>query len=426
MKHKEIKKKLKEEMNLQVPDVFDNILLQCKDKEIIMKEKMKSKKRIFLYPSLAAAVFLFIFGFIFYNGYQQTTIIEFDVNPSIQLEVNQRKQIKKANALNEDGKKILNGMNLIHSDLNVGVNAIIGSMLKEGYLSELKNSILVSVDSKNKKEGEALQKSLTEEIDKILNTYSITSSVITQEYQKTNTVETQAKEAGVSEGKMVFINKILESGLQSKNGTAYTVETLSKLNIQELKAILESKNKTVQNTTSTGKASTAGYVGTVKAKQIALDHSKVAENNIRDLEIELDYEYGKLIYEVSFDANAREYEYEIDAITGEIIHHNAEVDDDRYQTSNNTRPATQNSNNTTNTTNTNNTTTYIGNSKAIQVALSNAGLSSNAVRDLECELDYEYGKAIYEVSFQHQRTEYDYEIDAISGSIIHKNTEYDD
>ena len=58
-----------------------------------------------------------------------------------------------------------------------------------------------------------------------------------------------------------------------------------------------------------------------EALDIALKDLKVDKNNIRDLDIELEYKvrYGKTIYEVSFDYNYFEYEYYIDATDGTIF-----------------------------------------------------------------------------------------------------------
>ena len=62
------------------------------------------------------------------------------------------------------------------------------------------------------------------------------------------------------------------------------------------------------------------------AKLIALDHANISVENTRDLEIDLDREWGVLLYEVSFEAGSLEYEYEIDAYSGEILFERATRD----------------------------------------------------------------------------------------------------
>ena len=43
--------------------------------------------------------------------------------------------------------------------------------------------------------------------------------------------------------------------------------------------------------------------------------------------MELDKEKGKTVYEVDFEVGSYEYEYEIDAYSGEIVKHEKEYDD---------------------------------------------------------------------------------------------------
>ena len=72
---------------------------------------------------------------------------------------------------------------------------------------------------------------------------------------------------------------------------------------------------------------TASTISRDKAKQIALSHAGVNSADIFDFEIELDRERGKLVYEISFDTRQKEYEYEILASTGEILHSHSERQD---------------------------------------------------------------------------------------------------
>ncbi len=55
------------------------------------------------------------------------------------------------------------------------------------------------------------------------------------------------------------------------------------------------------------------------AKQAALKHAGIEESQIRDLEIDLDRDNGRLIYEVDFISGNTEYDYDINAETGEVI-----------------------------------------------------------------------------------------------------------
>ena len=60
----------------------------------------------------------------------------------------------------------------------------------------------------------------------------------------------------------------------------------------------------------------------------------------------------------------------------------------------------------------------IGKDAALQVALEDAGLTSEEVRDVDIELDRALTSRRYEVDFEAGRTEYEYRIDAYTGEIL--------
>lgn len=69
------------------------------------------------------------------------------------------------------------------------------------------------------------------------------------------------------------------------------------------------------------------YISLHEAKFIALIHAEVDEANVRDLEIEFDRERGIAIYEISFESGNLEYEYEVDAINGDVLKSEKEIND---------------------------------------------------------------------------------------------------
>ena len=50
----------------------------------------------------------------------------------------------------------------------------------------------------------------------------------------------------------------------------------------------------------------------------------VSEGSIREFECELDREDGIMVYEIDFECGNYEYEYEINAATGEIVKYDIE------------------------------------------------------------------------------------------------------
>ena len=68
-------------------------------------------------------------------------------------------------------------------------------------------------------------------------------------------------------------------------------------------------------------------IGVTKAKNAAFEHAKVKASDAWDVEVDLDTENGKLVYEVSFNAGGYDYDYDIDAYSGKVLRYEKELDD---------------------------------------------------------------------------------------------------
>ena len=77
---------------------------------------------------------------------------------------------------------------------------------------------------------------------------------------------------------------------------------------------------------SKGKSS-ANYIGSKKAIAIALSDAGLSKNNVHITKAELDNDDGTMVYEIEFVSKGMEYEYDIDAVSGDILKKEAEYDD---------------------------------------------------------------------------------------------------
>ena len=356
MQKKEIKRKLNKMVVNSTPNVLDDVLAKCesenllKKKEIKMKEKQKNR---FLIPKLAGALVVIVVcigGLVLFRNQNRVydSIINFDVNPSIELKIDNDREVISAIALNDDGMKVLDNMDLDDVSLNVAVNAIIGSMLKNGYLTVSENSILVSVKNKDVDKANALKEEISNDISAILNASSINASILSQAYDDDANAQNLAAENNISEGKARLISNIISSNITDSKGNLYTFDTLKDLSINELNLLVSSKNATVKDTQKTGEASSSSYITGDSARDIAINAAGVSLDNIRASEVELDADDGRLVYEVEFKSGDSEYDYEIDAKSGEIIKNHVEIDDD-YQTSSGNNSSSNSGNTSTNT-----------------------------------------------------------------------------
>ena len=389
-----IKEKVKSSFdNIKLPDFNMDDLKKRKGMVYIKEEKKIHKKNLIISLSacLAVCVCLFIGLGYFNNNVKVASIIGIDVNPSVELKVNKNEKVLDVIANNDDAKVILEGMDLKGSGINVAVNALIGSMVKNGYIDELANSILISVDNPDSQESEKLRKKIVDELNAFIsngNNISVVSQSITAEDKNTSL----AKKYGISVGKLELIEKLIE-----KNNL-YTYETLKDLSINELNLLLGS---TTENVTTSGSASEKAYIGKDKALEIALSAASASEATWS--EVEMDYDDGLMVYEVEFTYNNREYDYEINATTGDIIKSDREYDDDdddyHSTTNNSSSTSSSNTSGTTNqssSTNTSSISTTISQYNAEAVSLRNSinNLTVSSSRSEAVNLYYEWHNKI--------------------------------
>ena len=79
----------------------------------------------------------------------RNSVIMIDVNPSIRIEVNDRDTVVAVEGLNDDSKPVLEGLELKGKDYKTAVSEIVTSLQEKEYITNLKNSILISVAAPN-------------------------------------------------------------------------------------------------------------------------------------------------------------------------------------------------------------------------------------------------------------------------------------
>lgn len=140
---------------------------------------------------------------------------------------------------------------------------------------------------------------------------------------------------------------------------------------------------------------TNGTITAEEAKTAALNHAGLSASEVTFTKTKLDYDDGRAEYEIEFNTAADKYEYDINAATGTVIKYSKEA---LKNTSQNGSTITADD--------------------AKNAALKYAGLNASDVRFTKAELDYDDGRAEYEIEFYSGRKEYEFKIDAYSGEII--------
>lgn len=422
MTEQELEQRLQDAFAHATPDVLDAVLSDCEGQKgtvIVMTEQKKTAPWRRRMAGMAAALALLVTGTVGYQVYQTNytvdSTVSLDVNPSIEIRVNQKEKVLEVVPLNQDGKTVVGNMDFSGSSLDMTVNALIGSMLRNGYLSELSNSILVSVDNGDPLRGSALQEKLAGEINTLLQVGSFQGAVLSQTVSDDDALRQLAAQNGVTTGKAQLIQELMA------RNPLYSFEALAALSINELNLLSSSQGGQLTNVSAVGTASDKAYIGVEKAKSLALNHAGVAAANATFTEAKLDADDGIMVYEVEFYAAGLEYDYEVDAVSGAIRKSDQERDDDHPTggsaavspptVNGTTAPATPNG---------------ISEARAKEIALSHAGVAAGDVWAYQVDLDNDDGVWVYDIDFKALGNEYDYEIVTSSGKVRKSDKERDD
>lgn len=163
----------------------------------------------------------------------QNSVIMIDVNPSIRLEVNDRNIVVKAEAINDDAQEVMAGLELTGKDYTSAVTIVVGALQEKNYITDLKNSILISVLDAHEETAEALRNNTVKAIEEFNKSVDYTFSVLSQIVKSDKTIDELAEEYSVSEGRIEMINKLIAEH------DSYSFEELVKCNVQTINQLFE-------------------------------------------------------------------------------------------------------------------------------------------------------------------------------------------
>ena len=173
-----------------------------------------------------------------------------------------------------------------------------------------------------------------------------------------------------------------------------------------------------------------------KAKEIALQNAGAEEKDAAFVRIAIDYKDGIPEYDLQFCVGDTEYDYDIDARTGEIRSMDHEIENGNGMTADTAQPAAQaqgpgsHAQTAVPTAPTApaqmQTKRNLTKADALEIALGHAGFTKADVYRSRAERDFDDWAMVYEVRFCVGSMEYKYDIAASDGRILDFDAEYDD
>ena len=403
MTNEKMEQRLAAAVEKTAPNDANGVLSRCEERKgtvIPMTTKKTTKRRWTSLIAACLAVMLLGGGGLFYQRANAVaSVVSLDVNPSIELKVNRSEKVLACTPLNEDAKAILadmgNGADLKGAKLDVAVNAIVGSLVRNGYLNSISSAIMISVEDKDTARAEKLQRELTSTVDGVLQTSESRASVLTQTLTQDAGLTPQARENSISTGKAALVNRVLAINPSLK------FDALAKLSVEELKDLAEAGAPAMPIGKDAAAYAAEQYAGTTALDSVTAEVDSELDESPAHYEVELHTAWG-------------EFEYLVDAYTGKVFSGQKDLLAAVSTPNATTKPTAPSDG------------ADIGHAKAKSIALNHAGLSENQAYDMDIELDDEDGTLVYEVEFKSGGMEYSYEINAATGAILKHETELDD
>ena len=407
MTNEKMEQRLAAAVEKTAPNDANGVLSRCEERKgtvIPMTTKKTTKRRWTSLIAACLAVMLLGGGLFYQRANAVASVVSLDVNPSIELKVNRSEKVLVCTPLNEDAKAILadmgNGADLKGAKLDVAVNAIVGSLVRNGYLDSISSAIMISVEDKDTARAEKLQRELTSTVDGVLQTSEAKAAVLTQTLTQDAGREQQARENNISTGKAALVNHVLALN------SALKFDELAKLSVEELKDLAEAGAPAMPIGMDAARTAAEEYAGTTALDSVTAEVDSELDESLAHYEVELHTAWG-------------EFEYLVDAYTGKVLSGQKDLLTTASTPNETTKPSDQKPDPS-------GTAQNIGYAKAKSIALNHAGVSENEAYDMDIELDNEDGILVYEVEFKSGNMEYDYEINAATGAILKHESELED
>lgn len=379
-----------------------------------------NKKKISCWLAATCAVLVLVGGtggLYYRQNCAVASVVSLDVNPSIELKISRNENVLFCTALNEEAAAVLfsmdGGADLKGAKVEVAVNAIVGALVRAGYLDGSSSAILISVEDKDLDRATRLQTELIACIDGVLQTEAPGVSVLGQALTVDASALNDAHYDGeLSFGKAALVRKVM--GLSNTtDGAAF--EQLAALSVEELNDLLETGETRIPIGKHAAALAVETYAGTL-----------AFESTSTDVDSELDE--APPHYDVELHTTWGEFEYVVNAFTGEILSGPASIAAPAYsETPSISRPDAETQPPATRqpaATDPPGQNSDVGEDAAKRAALTHAGLNEVDVTNWKIEREWDDGRLEYEIEFWCGTTEYDYTIDGHSCSVLKHEQEH--
>lgn len=211
--------------------------------EIEIKKYLVNNNRfIKTVATVAASIMLFVApAWAYFTPYSYVSL---DVNPSVEYSVNIFDRVLSVIAVNDDGENVLKEIDLDelkNKNIEVAVQEVLTGIIEAGFLEEdQEGGIVIAASSKSDEKSQILADKLKSKVEEQVNEKSIESKVKVEAIGVGEERVQEAKELGVTPGKLNLVEKLQES---SENPDDIIVEDWLKKPVKEIMKETKKNNK---------------------------------------------------------------------------------------------------------------------------------------------------------------------------------------
>lgn len=248
-------------------------------------EKKKTPTKIITGILAIAAVIAIFFGINFYqNNYVPHSSIFMAINPEIQMVLNRNGEVLEVNGSNMDGRTLVENFETNSTDKTVVANELVDLAVEMGFLAD-GGRVSIGIDTPDQTLFEEYGVELRQALDGRVTIVIEISDVDGMHHEKPDPEPKPAPDP-------------------------------------------EPETDPEPEVEPEPEPEEPAYISANEALFIAFRHAGISESEADLDKIELDSDDGIPYYEIEFDVGEDEYEYEIHAISGEILDYEHDIEDD--------------------------------------------------------------------------------------------------
>lgn len=235
------------------PDMFVGQQISFRKKDIKTSKMAYAK-----YITLVAGIFLTMLcsAFLFqqYSPEKAFAYIDVDINPSVELLINEDAKVLSTKSLNADAQKLLKDLKLVNKPVKQAISEIVTASQQLGYISPEKNNAVLVSASINEKYTDKQKASQQKKLDNILTEVKTISVKVGSNDLKPEVIKVTpqnrktAVENDISMGRYELYEKIKEKNPDITVKNAKTERVGSMLEKAGVKENISSSEKTSRDT----------------------------------------------------------------------------------------------------------------------------------------------------------------------------------